>query len=111
MQNSNEDQTTKQRRKDIAPFNDGDYDGWALGAMATLAESGLDDAITEQDPSIEGKCGRRRAVGLGLWQFWCLGPMLTSREAAWRAAAGRGGPAAERRAASGARGRQPARGA
>ena len=92
MQNSNEDQTTKQRRKDIAPFNDGDYDGWALGAMATLAESGLDDAITEQDPSIEGKCGRRRAVGLGLWQFWCLGPMLTSREAAcdgrhraWRA--------------------------
>ena len=57
----------------------------------------------------QGECGRRRAVGLGLWQFWCLGPMLTSREAAWRAAAGRGGPAAERRAASGARGRQPAR--
>ena len=53
MQNSN-DQTTKQRRKDIASFSD-DYDGWALGAMATLAESGLDEAISELDPSIEGK--------------------------------------------------------
>ena len=53
MQNSN-DQTTKQRRKDIASFGD-DYDGWALGAMATLAESGLDEAISEIDPSIEGK--------------------------------------------------------